>query len=90
MLLSYLYFRLLFDYTSTKLLKSREILVLLNKLCVLCVFFYPYIYIYIYIYKDIYKQVKRQRETERHIYYIYYVSHVHEGSSNYFSVPDTA
>ena len=40
MLLSYLYFCLKFVFTLIKLLKKREIFVILNKLCV---FFNPYI-----------------------------------------------
>ena len=51
MLLSYLYFCLKFVFTLIKLLKRREIFVILSKLCV---FFLIHICIYIYIYKYIY------------------------------------
>ena len=60
MQLNYLYFCLHFDFTLIRLLKRREIFVLLNKSCVFLIF-YPHtythththtdIYIYIYIYQ---------------------------------------
>ena len=75
MLLSYLYFCLSFEiFILSKLLKRREIFVILNEFCVLVFhiflintlkvgILYIYIYIYIYIYKTIYHKDKEIKSS---------------------------